>query len=111
MRPVAAFWRGAGRCRPQDPLPSADTNVVIRRDPVKTMRWSGTEGVPRSAPGPRIIRNDWDPSLTNGEDAGRVSLAHSLDRRGRREGRCEVRVDLQLAIKSQNRQDAEHTSG
>ena len=91
-----------------DFLPSVGTNVIIKRDPAKTMRWSGTDGVPRSTPGPRIIRNDWDPSLTNGEtqavSAWRIALTVG------REGRCEVRVDLQLAIKSQNRQDAEHTS-
>src|SRR6266566_9422425 len=76
-------WRDAGRCGPQDPLPSVGINVVIKRHPATTMR-SGTEGCTSiSGQGQGIIRNYWDRQLTNGEDAGCVSLAHSLGRRAR----------------------------
>src|SRR5437867_1733347 len=61
-------WRDAGRCGPQDPLPSVGINVVIKRHPATTMR-SGTEGCTSiSGQGQGIIRNYWDRQLTNGGD-------------------------------------------
>ena len=106
-------WRDAGRCGPQDSLPSVGINVVIKRHPATTMR-SGTEGCTSiSGQSQGIIRNYWDHQLTNGEDAGWSAwhIALAAGRGSCREGCGEVRVDLQHAIKSQNRQGAEHTGG
>jgi hypothetical protein len=51
----------------------------------------------------------WSTARTQAVSAWHLALP--VGRGCCREGRCEVRVDLQRAINSQNRQDAEHTSG